>query len=237
MEGGVPCADPNVRLLDDVFRPLLDVCDGLFLEWHRQQHACNGGSTRSGGRSSNSSGSGNGSCTNNGTEALRRRGDWTKRKKKCRRLMTFVTRYTPAPGEQALLKHVDGAGRVDGSVVVALPIDRWSAPPGVNSFEGHGGGLTFWDGREEVPEGPVDDEYDDDEGGGVKGGGKARTSTRARFRPREVHYDTRSGDVAFIDRAVWHQADPITKGTRWALVIFYKVETDQEEEDDEHVGE
>jgi hypothetical protein len=24
-------------------------------------------------------------------------------------------------------------------------------------------------------------------------------------------------------RAVWHQADPITKGTRWALVIFYKV--------------
>ena len=25
-------------------------------------------------------------------------------------------------------------------------------------------------------------------------------------------------------RAVWHQADPITKGTRWALVIFYKVE-------------
>jgi hypothetical protein len=25
-------------------------------------------------------------------------------------------------------------------------------------------------------------------------------------------------------RAVWHQADPITKGTRWALVIFYKIE-------------
>jgi hypothetical protein len=24
--------------------------------------------------------------------------------------------------------------------------------------------------------------------------------------------------------AVWHQADPITKGTRWALVIFYKVD-------------
>eukprot|EP00815_Leptocylindrus_aporus_P003445 CAMPEP_0116053972 /NCGR_PEP_ID=MMETSP0322-20121206/2511_1 /TAXON_ID=163516 /ORGANISM="Leptocylindrus danicus var. apora, Strain B651" /LENGTH=82 /DNA_ID=CAMNT_0003537249 /DNA_START=261 /DNA_END=506 /DNA_ORIENTATION=+ len=30
------------------------------------------------------------------------------------RLMTFVTRYTAAPGEQALLKHIDGAGKVDG---------------------------------------------------------------------------------------------------------------------------
>lgn len=29
---------------------------------------------------------------------------------------------------------------------------------------------------------------------------------------------------ALSSRAVWHQADPITKGTRWALVIFYKVE-------------
>ena len=34
-----------------------------------------------------------------------------------RRLMTFITRYTATPGEQALLKHVDGAGKVDGSVV------------------------------------------------------------------------------------------------------------------------
>ena len=39
----------------------------------------------------------------------------------------------------------------------------------------------------------------------------------------QIHYPTRSGDVAFIDRAVWHQADPITKGTRWAMVIFYEV--------------
>jgi hypothetical protein len=31
------------------------------------------------------------------------------------------------------------------------------------------------------------------------------------------------------DRAVWHQANPITKGTRWALVIFYDVhEKDKE---------
>lgn len=68
---------------------------------------------------------------------------------------------------------MDGAGKVDGSIVVALPIDRWSAPEEENSFVGHGGGLTFWDGRD--PE------------------------TK---RPREIHYETRSGDVAFIDRYV-----------------------------------
>lgn len=88
-----------------------------------------------------------------------------------KRLMTFITRYTPAPGEQALLKHVDGAGKVDGSLVLALPIDRWSAPYEDNSFEGHGGGLTFWDGKD--------------------------PSTG---RPLEIHYETRSGDVGFIDR-------------------------------------
>lgn len=66
---------------------------------------------------------------------------------------------------------MDGAGKVDGSVVLALPIDRWSAPEHVNAFEG--GGLTFWDGR------------------------NAETG-----QPKEIHYDTRSGDVAFIDRYV-----------------------------------
>lgn len=55
-------------------------------------------------------------------------------------------------------KHVDGAGKVDGSCVVALPTDV--------PFQG--GGLTFWDGR------PI----------------------------QEMHYDTRSGDLAFIDRYV-----------------------------------
>jgi len=64
-------------------------------------------------------------------------------------------------------------------------MDRWSGP----NLEFEGGGLTFWDGKQE----------------------------------NEIHYDTRSGDLALIDRAVWHQANPITKGTRWALVIFYKV--------------
>lgn len=97
----------------------------------------------------------------------------------------------------ALLKHIDGAGKVDGSVVLALPIDRWTSSEEENSFEG--GGLTFWDGR-------------------------ARRSASGKWDPEEISYDTRSGDLAFIDRAVWHQANPITKGTRWALVIFYKVE-------------
>ncbi|CAJ1938024.1 unnamed protein product [Cylindrotheca closterium] len=166
MEGGVPCTNPNLTLLE-LYRPLLDTCNDLFLEWYRQQHACNNkllaGKTIT---------------------------------RTCKRIMTFITRYTPAPGEQALLKHVDGAGKVDGSCVVALPIDRWSAPEEVNSFVGHGGGLTFWDGKDPQTK-----------------------------RPREIHYETRSGDLAFIDRAVWHQADPITRGTRWALVIFYDVDT------------
>lgn len=140
MEGGIPCTNPNIKLLD-LFRPLLDTCDDLFLEWYRQQHACN-------------------------KKLL------GKVQRSCKRMMTFITRYTPAPGEQALLKHVDGAGKVDGSCVVALPIDRWSAPEQVNSFVGHGGGLTFWDGKD--PNG----------------------------RPCEIHYETRSGDLAFIDRYV-----------------------------------
>lgn len=178
--------------------------------------------------------------------------------------MTFVTRYTPAPGEQALLKHIDGAGKVDGSCVIALPIDKWSAPYDVNSFEGHGGGLTFWDGKEPVPV-PVtnndkdkdndNDDYEKEKKEAIKDvkttkttmisissknknqnndsnaveveetkNSKTTTATttttakknnnmaqQQKFRPREIHYETRSGDIAFIDRAVWHQADPITK--------------------------
>lgn len=58
-------------------------------------------------------------------------------------------------------------------MVVALPIDRWSASEEENSFIGHGGGLTFWDGK------------------------NAETK-----RPNEIHYETRAGDLAFIDRYV-----------------------------------
>ena len=63
---------------------------------------------------------------------------------------------------------MDGAGKVDGSCVVALPMEMGS------EFEG--GGLTFWDGQCR------------DENGNLK--------------QDEIHYDTRSGDVAFIDRYV-----------------------------------
>ena len=63
---------------------------------------------------------------------------------------------------------MDGAGKVDGSCVVALPMELG------NEFEG--GGLTFWDGQKR------------DENGNLK--------------QDEIHYDTRSGDIAFIDRYV-----------------------------------
>jgi hypothetical protein len=103
-----------------------------------------------------------------------------------KRLMTFITRYTAhRKGEEALLKHIDGAGKVDGSLVVALPTDQ----------PYQGGGLTFWDGKKQ----------------------------QQQQCQEEIFYDTQCGDVAWIDRAVWHQANPITQGRRWALVIFYKV--------------
>jgi hypothetical protein len=69
------------------------------------------------------------------------------------------------------VQHVDGAGKVDGSVVVALPVDE-SSP-----FQG--GGLTFWDGRV-----------------------KKNNDTTGRYTKNEIHYDTRSGDLALIDRYV-----------------------------------
>jgi hypothetical protein len=58
----------------DLFLPLLTTCSTLFLHWYRQQHSCNNDQSRPATIGS------------------------------VRRLMTFVTRYTPAPGEQALLK-------------------------------------------------------------------------------------------------------------------------------------
>lgn len=71
MDGGVPCTEPNLALLD-TFRPLLDTCNRLFVKWYRQQHACNRGAP---------------------TKEIQ-----------VKRLMTFITRYTPNPGEEALLK-------------------------------------------------------------------------------------------------------------------------------------
>ena len=148
MEGGIPCTNPHVGLRRHCLE-LLDVCNYLFATWYKQQHSCNE-RKRSHYR-----------MDENGYPIVSR-------------LMTFITRYTPAPDECALLKHVDGAGKVDGSVVVALPIDRWTASKEENSFEGHGGGLTFWDG--------------------------VKKSINGENEPEEIVYDTRSGDLAFIDR-------------------------------------
>ena len=41
---------------------------------------------------------------------------------------------------------------------------------------------------------------------------------------QEFLYEMNSGDVVLLDRAVWHQALPVTQGIKWALVVFYKVD-------------
>jgi hypothetical protein len=38
MESDVPCTNPNTKLLQ-LFEPLLDTCNDLFLKWYRQLHA------------------------------------------------------------------------------------------------------------------------------------------------------------------------------------------------------
>ena len=40
---------------------------------------------------------------------------------------------------------------------------------------------------------------------------------------KEFFYPMKAGDVCFLDRAVWHQAMPITDGIKWAIIIFFKV--------------
>mmetsp|Transcript_29438 Transcript_29438/g.62671 ORF Transcript_29438/g.62671 Transcript_29438/m.62671 type:complete len:323 (-) Transcript_29438:110-1078(-) len=40
---------------------------------------------------------------------------------------------------------------------------------------------------------------------------------------KELEYKMQPGDVIFLDNAVFHQAKPITSGTRWALVLFLRV--------------
>jgi hypothetical protein len=82
MPGGIPTTDPNLDLLE-LFRPVLDACNDLFLHWYRQQHACN---------------------NSKNTQVLSARNGAASDIKGCTRLMTFITRYTPKPGEQALLK-------------------------------------------------------------------------------------------------------------------------------------
>lgn len=40
---------------------------------------------------------------------------------------------------------------------------------------------------------------------------------------KELSYEMASGDLIFLDNAVFHQAKPITCGTRWALVLFLRL--------------
>ena len=133
MDGGIPCTNPNLQLLD-IFQPLLTTCNELFLLWYRQQHSCNQQRRWSsspklsserlrsvltnkndnsinkniGSSSSNSDGAMKSASTagnvdnNNDNNDDNNNGEKTKLT--CRRVMTFITRYTPAPGEQALLK-------------------------------------------------------------------------------------------------------------------------------------
>lgn len=43
-------------------------------------------------------------------------------------------------------------------------------------------------------------------------------------KPQKEHiYHMGPGDILFLDNAVWHQAKPISSGTRWALVLFLRL--------------
>mmetsp|Transcript_13569 Transcript_13569/g.27035 ORF Transcript_13569/g.27035 Transcript_13569/m.27035 type:complete len:284 (-) Transcript_13569:30-881(-) len=194
MDGGIPTADPHTPLLT-ICAPLLGTVDDLFRHWYEQQNHRRIPvlrRMRSGANALPKSSTPEETAGPVGDSSkCHATADGTHRRIRLTRLMTFITRYASFPGETALLKHVDGAGKVDGSAVIALPGD---ASNDFSLFSDGGGGLTFWDGN-------------DDEDRRGKG----------------IHYDTRAGDLAFIDRAVWHEACPITAGTRWALVIFYKV--------------
>merc|ERR1719247_427782 len=59
------------------------------------------------------------------------------------------------------------------------------------------------------------------EGGGLSVWDAARSKGECTDDLR-VDYPMRPGDVCFLDKLVWHQANAITAGDRWALVIFYR---------------
>jgi hypothetical protein len=96
MNGGIPTTQPNVALLQ-LYQPLLDAINVIFMDWYRQQHACNNNNDANDPPSRRYS---SGKCTTTTSHA----DDKKKTTTTCRRLMTFITRYTPRPGEEALLK-------------------------------------------------------------------------------------------------------------------------------------
>ena len=75
MDHGIPTTQPNLLLRHHCL-PLLNQCNDFFLFWYQQQHKV----------------------------SIQSKIESTKSSIRCRRLMTFITRYTPAPNEQALLK-------------------------------------------------------------------------------------------------------------------------------------
>ena len=47
---------------------------------------------------------------------------------------------------------------------------------------------------------------------------------------KQFDYAIPPGSACFLDRMVWHQANPVTAGERWALVIFYKIRVEKKDE-------
>jgi len=73
-----------------------------------------------------------------------------------------------------------------------------------NSFIGHGGGLTFWDGRKQQQSPPQPQQESQEQPQGRR--------RLLQSQPQEIHYDTRSIYIAFIDRYVLTQP-PTTKNS------------------------
>mmetsp|Transcript_4146 Transcript_4146/g.16075 ORF Transcript_4146/g.16075 Transcript_4146/m.16075 type:complete len:120 (+) Transcript_4146:554-913(+) len=59
-------------------------------------------------------------------------------------------------------------------------------------------------------------------GGGVSVWDDAKIKTDVPHVER-LDYPMDPGDVCYLDKMVWHQANDISSGERWALVIFYKI--------------
>ena len=91
-------------------------------------------------------------------------------------------------------------------------VTRYRPLPGENTLAKHVDGITI-DGTVVVGM-PTDTPFD---GGGL---------TIWEGHPDEPlathNFPMRPGDVCFLDKLVWHQANPITTGERWAIVIFYR---------------
>merc|ERR1711920_445351 len=94
------------------------------------------------------------------------------------------------------------ARSVDVHVMHAF-VTRYKPCPGEDQLEKHIDGAHV-DGSVILAL-PTDDPYE--------GGGLHVWDDKPR---KEFVYRMKPGDMMFLDRAVWHQAKPITCGTRWA---------------------